>query len=393
MPLLSADSAPTDALAIDGDAWSLLCKVDGVRSVGALARDTGLTVSEAVTVVHGLVVAGLLEIEEAGPVAEAPSGADRPDERPVTVAGHDDVAGTVSRVSAALSSVLGPSRGLDDVFTAHQRPARPATAVEPEDEALAARRAEREARDAERRERDAEELAAAHAELEAARAAQAAEVEALPAQHSAVIVDLDARRESPSRPRSTRPRSTRPRATAALAGRAEQARPGRAEPRAAEPAGRAGPGRGAGPRAEEAPPPRSPAAEEPSPPSRSGSRPSEQAERRAGARRAGRRRRAARPPPTRRPPGPPSAPSCSAAYYTSADRGGGRAGARARTGGRAGEEPDPAWAARSDTDTASLLRELSSLGLDDEPVPSPRPASPPRAVPPPVKKRKGLFGR
>jgi hypothetical protein len=47
------------------------------------------------------------------------------------------------------------------------------------------------------------------------------------------------------------------------------------------------------------------------------------------------------------------------------------------------------------TDTASLLRELSSLGFDDEP-PSP-PIRPPASAPRPVttapKKKRGLFGR
>ncbi|MGH8888423.1 MAG: hypothetical protein ACRDV3_01525 [Acidothermaceae bacterium] len=49
------------------------------------------------------------------------------------------------------------------------------------------------------------------------------------------------------------------------------------------------------------------------------------------------------------------------------------------------------------TDTASLLRELSSLGFEDEP-PGPSPMRPgpsaPRPVPAtPAKKKKGLFGR
>ncbi len=67
-------------------------------------------------------------------------------------------------------------------------------------------------------------------------------------------------------------------------------------------------------------------------------------------------------------------------------------------------EDDAAYAAsqrRQDNDTASLLRELSSLGLDDEsrsapPLPPARPSTPPRQAPPAgkdAKKRKGLFGR
>ena len=58
------------------------------------------------------------------------------------------------------------------------------------------------------------------------------------------------------------------------------------------------------------------------------------------------------------------------------------------------EDPvdEPAWYER-DTDTASLLRELSSLGLDAEPSPAPRAPSAPRPAAPAPKKRKGLFGR
>ena len=60
------------------------------------------------------------------------------------------------------------------------------------------------------------------------------------------------------------------------------------------------------------------------------------------------------------------------------------------------DEPRPSYASH-DTDTASLLRELSSLGLDDDVAPPapPRPPRPvaPRSVAPPPKKKKGLFGR
>ena len=60
------------------------------------------------------------------------------------------------------------------------------------------------------------------------------------------------------------------------------------------------------------------------------------------------------------------------------------------------DEPLPSY--DRDTDTAALLRELGSLGLDDEPsTPAPtrpaRPATPPRPVAAPAKKKKGLFGR
>jgi hypothetical protein len=57
------------------------------------------------------------------------------------------------------------------------------------------------------------------------------------------------------------------------------------------------------------------------------------------------------------------------------------------------EEPFQPFVA-PDTDTAALLRELSSLGLDDDPPPPPVRPAPPRPVSTlPAKKRKGLFGR
>ncbi len=50
----------------------------------------------------------------------------------------------------------------------------------------------------------------------------------------------------------------------------------------------------------------------------------------------------------------------------------------------------------ADTDMASLFRELSSLGMDDEPAPAPLRATPTPRSPvagTPAKKKKGLFGR
>ncbi|HWG94359.1 MAG TPA: DUF4388 domain-containing protein, partial [Mycobacteriales bacterium] len=75
VPLLSAAGGGDPEMVVDGDAWSLLCKVDGVRTVGELARDTGLTLYEAGHVVHTLVAAGLLEVEAPEPLVPAPGEA------------------------------------------------------------------------------------------------------------------------------------------------------------------------------------------------------------------------------------------------------------------------------------------------------------------------------
>jgi hypothetical protein len=70
VPSLSAADTASGETEIDADAWSLLCKVDGTRSVADLARDCGFTMYEAGLVVVALVQAGLLEVEEPEHVLE-----------------------------------------------------------------------------------------------------------------------------------------------------------------------------------------------------------------------------------------------------------------------------------------------------------------------------------
>jgi hypothetical protein len=64
IPVLSArgDGAPETTL--DSDAWSMLCKIDGVRSVTELANDCGYTLFEAGQVLVALVDAGLVDISD-----------------------------------------------------------------------------------------------------------------------------------------------------------------------------------------------------------------------------------------------------------------------------------------------------------------------------------------
>ena len=42
VPMLSAAGSTDDEMVVDGDAWSMLCKVDGLRTSSELARDCGL---------------------------------------------------------------------------------------------------------------------------------------------------------------------------------------------------------------------------------------------------------------------------------------------------------------------------------------------------------------
>jgi len=72
---------------------------------------------------------------------------------------------------------------------------------------------------------------------------------------------------------------------------------------------------------------------------------------------------------------------------------------RGPVNGLADQDPSARSYGAQDTDTAALLRELASLGLDDDPAPVRTPGGPPRpvlsasAAAAAAKKRKGLFGR
>jgi hypothetical protein len=190
VPLLSTRSASSAETTLDPDAWSLLCKVDGERSIAELARDCGFTLLEAGHVVVSLVQAGLVDVEEdftTPPSAPAPNPAEDRDpadvalslaaafrtpeppapdedlpaasaadelaelaasEEPVmpalSFAHHDDFADSIARVSAALSELLGPqsATNTEDLFAlpAHARVGAGSVVVEeapvptPEDE-------------------------------------------------------------------------------------------------------------------------------------------------------------------------------------------------------------------------------------------------------------------
>jgi hypothetical protein len=238
VPVLSAAGQTDAEMSIDPEAWSLLCKVDGQRTVTELARECGFTLYEAGQVVYALVRSGLLEVEEvlvgaetsgvggsvasrlaaafapAPPQTDAelliPHQADEPS--PAEVASliaaalredrtvesallqpEEQVDRSIDRVSAALSALLGPTTD-EGLFAAPKprtrkvTPPRPATPAELERDAKASARAERDSR---RRSNDAAELASAQAELEAAKAAaEQASVEAHASDHQAEIVNL-----------------------------------------------------------------------------------------------------------------------------------------------------------------------------------------------------------
>ncbi len=220
VPVLSASGGGSAEMTVGADAWSLLCKVDGVRDVAELARECGFTLYEAGQTVYELVTAGLVEVEadEPAPDVVAPSflpsdltsrlSAALSPEPPLDVAAlitsalREPAVDPLDQVSAALSALLGPAPTGDDAFAV-----RPVPALQTPQEALAsAARAEQVQRDLARRERDAAELATAQAELEADRLAARQEIEAsLGEDHVAPVVDLDrARRDAEERAEAER---------------------------------------------------------------------------------------------------------------------------------------------------------------------------------------------
>jgi hypothetical protein len=64
VPRLSTRGDTAAETTLDNDAWSMLCKIDGERSVADLARDCGYTLFEAGNVIVSLVQAGLVDIDE-----------------------------------------------------------------------------------------------------------------------------------------------------------------------------------------------------------------------------------------------------------------------------------------------------------------------------------------
>jgi hypothetical protein len=334
VPVLSAAGAAPETLSLDGDAWSLLCTVDGTSSLSRLAGSSGLSLLEAAQVVVTLLDAGLVDVEppevpvevepapvEVEPVPEpaaiasrladalrglgpvpvlppspsdppAAAGADAltstvmdgetPTRSLATGSDDEEVAGSLSRVSESLAERLGDTTETFDPFALPVAGLVPAPAA-PLDEWEARRRA-----------LDAQELAERHAALEAEHAAE-----------------LRAAREE-------------------ITGLANQPAPAPADPVAED----------------------------------------------ESAADAGEDQVATSPDDHEAAPAPEPEPAPLTADEPS---------------------PDAGYAVRG-ADTAALLRELSSLGLDDEPetVPQQRSPAPPVVRPLTIagpKKRKGLFGR
>ncbi|MCL6538292.1 MAG: DUF4388 domain-containing protein, partial [Acidothermus sp.] len=73
VPILSPRGGEAH-VTLDPDTWSLLCKIDGERTVADLARECGFTLLEAGSIIRNLVQAGLVDVEEElSPEDDAPA--------------------------------------------------------------------------------------------------------------------------------------------------------------------------------------------------------------------------------------------------------------------------------------------------------------------------------
>ncbi|MDQ1485657.1 MAG: hypothetical protein QOJ62_1350, partial [Actinomycetota bacterium] len=89
VPMLAARGGEAD-ITLDPDTWSLLCKIDGERSIADLARECGFTLFEAGNVVRALVEAGLVDVEEDLGPNGVPLVPDEDDETPETAPAEVD---------------------------------------------------------------------------------------------------------------------------------------------------------------------------------------------------------------------------------------------------------------------------------------------------------------
>jgi hypothetical protein len=368
-PLAVPVLAPNDAggsLSLRPDSWALLRQVDGRRTLAELAAECGFTHLEAARLAAALVSDGLLEVEADVELEDPPPVPAESDPPPgpvmaiiAALAGTDaapagtrpalaaepggpgnPVTAALTRVSDALSAAMGP-HGVGvppgPPLPVREKPA-PRPRVTEQDIARRARL----------RQAAAQELARAHAEAEAARSS-AAEPEAPQARpedlapaddgggvwadlaaDGAVVVDLFSRREAKLAGQSPAASHGRPDEAVANDRPTDGAGPGQSDDHAAAVALLRDLSNGSASRAAADPPPTGPPG---------GTEPASDA------------------------PAPPPA-------------------------------PPPPLAHRDATDTAALLRELSNLGLDDDPAdPGPPALRPAHPQPGGSRRRKGLFGR
>ena len=101
--------------------WLIPSKIDGHRSIKAIASAAGLSASDAAKVLYGLVAAGLIRLRDAGPAAPAAKPQAAPSVQ-APAAGGNDLLVRLGRVREVCNSALGAVG--ESVFNKHYLKAR-----------------------------------------------------------------------------------------------------------------------------------------------------------------------------------------------------------------------------------------------------------------------------
>jgi hypothetical protein len=86
--------------------WLILSKIDGSRSIKAIAVASGLSVFDAAKILYGLVATGLIRLREAS-AAAAPAAAARTTAAPTATGGGNDLLARLGKVREVCNSALG----------------------------------------------------------------------------------------------------------------------------------------------------------------------------------------------------------------------------------------------------------------------------------------------
>lgn len=117
VPVLTAAAPDCSRLSLHPEAWALLCRVDGVRSVAELGLECGFTLHEAGHLVHALRMAGLVDGGSgSGPAAAGGRPAVLASSRWLSPTANEPAAEPTAR-AAALSALLAPGNAAEDLFT------------------------------------------------------------------------------------------------------------------------------------------------------------------------------------------------------------------------------------------------------------------------------------
>jgi hypothetical protein len=91
--------------------WLILSKIDGSRSIKAIAMASGLSVFDAAKILYGLVATGLIRLREAAAVASPPAGARGATPAPAAggtpAGGGNDLLARLGKVREVCNSALG----------------------------------------------------------------------------------------------------------------------------------------------------------------------------------------------------------------------------------------------------------------------------------------------